>query len=62
MPALLAGIIVVMILAIVGADLASPGKWSSNFRVHLGLDLTSGTTVALQGVKPGGGTPASAEM
>src|SRR5215470_7735090 len=58
MLALLAGIIVVMI----GADLASPGKWSSNFRVHLGLDLTSGTTVALQAVKPGGGTPASAEM
>jgi preprotein translocase subunit SecD len=62
MLALLAGIIVVMILAIVGADLASPGKWSSNFRVHLGLDLTSGTTVALQAVNPGGGTPASAEM
>ena len=62
MLALLVGIIVVMILAIVGADLASPGKWSSNFRVHLGLDLTSGTTVALQAVKPGGGTPASAEM
>jgi preprotein translocase subunit SecD len=62
MLALLAGIIVVMILAIVGADLASPGKWSSNFRVHLGLDLTSGTTVALQAVKPGGGTPESAEM
>jgi len=62
MLALLAGIIVVMILAIIGADLASPGKWSSNFRVHLGLDLTSGTTVALQAVKPGGGTPTSAEM
>ena len=60
--ALLAGIIVVMILAIVGADLASPGKWSSNFRVHLGLDLTSGTTVALQAVKPGGGVPTQAEM
>jgi preprotein translocase subunit SecD len=62
MLALLAGIIVVMILAVVGADLASPGKWSGNFRVHLGLDLTSGTTVALQAVKPGGGAPASAEM
>jgi preprotein translocase subunit SecD len=62
MLALLAGIIVVMILAIVGGDLASPGNWHSNFRVHLGLDLTSGTTVALQAVKPGGGTPTSAEM
>jgi preprotein translocase subunit SecD len=62
MLALLAGIIVVMILAILGGDLASPGNWHSNFRVHLGLDLTSGTTVALQAVKPGGGTPTSTEM
>jgi len=62
MLAVLAGLIVVMILAIVGGDLASPGKWHSNFRVHLGLDLTSGTTVALQAVKPGGGTPTAAEM
>src|SRR5215472_10977151 len=62
MLALLVGIIVVMILAILGGDLASPGNWHSNFRVHLGLDLTSGTTVALQAVKPGGGTPTSAEM
>jgi preprotein translocase subunit SecD len=62
MLALLAGIIVVMILAIVGGDLASPGNWHSKFQVHLGLDLTSGTTVALQAVKPGGGTPTSTEM
>jgi preprotein translocase subunit SecD len=62
MLALLAGIIVAMILAIIGGDLASPGSWHSNFRVHLGLDLTSGTTVALQAVKPGGGTPTAAEM
>ena len=40
MLALLAGVIVVMILAIVGADLASPGKWSSNSPGSPGLDLT----------------------
>jgi preprotein translocase subunit SecD len=62
MLALLAGLIVVMILAILGGDLASPGNWHSNFRVRLGLDLTSGTTVALQAVKPGGGTPTATEM
>jgi preprotein translocase subunit SecD len=62
MLALLAGIIVVMILAIVGGDLPSPGHWHSKFRVILGLDLTSGTTVALQAVKPGGGTPTATEM
>ena len=53
MLAVLAAVFVVMLLAIVGGDLASPAKWSSNFKVHLGLDLTSGTTVALQAVKPG---------
>ena len=62
MLAVLAGLIVVLFLAIVGGDVASPGKWSNDFQVHLGLDLTSGTTVALQAVKPGGGTPSSAEM
>jgi preprotein translocase subunit SecD len=62
MLAVLGAVIVVMLLAIVGGDLASPAKWSSNFKVHLGLDLTSGTTVALQAVRPGGGTPTSAEM
>jgi preprotein translocase subunit SecD len=62
MLALLAGLIVVMVLAILGGDLASPGNWHSNFRVRLGLDLTSGTTVALQAVKPGGGTPTATEM
>ncbi|HEY6276886.1 MAG TPA: protein translocase subunit SecD [Streptosporangiaceae bacterium] len=60
--AVLAAVIVVMLLAILGGDLATPGKWSGNFKVHLGLDLTSGTTVALQAAKPGGGTPTSTEM
>jgi preprotein translocase subunit SecD len=62
MLAVLGAVIVVMLLAILGGNVSSPGKWSSNFRVHLGLDLTSGTTVALQAVKPGGGTPTSTEM
>ena len=60
--AVLAGLIVVLLLAIVGGDLASPGNWSQHFRVRLGLDLTSGTTVALQAVTPRGGTPTATEM
>ncbi|HKA95506.1 MAG TPA: protein translocase subunit SecD [Streptosporangiaceae bacterium] len=60
--AVLAGLIVVLLLAIVGGDLASPGSWSQHFRVRLGLDLTSGTTVALQAVTPRGGTPTATEM
>jgi preprotein translocase subunit SecD len=48
--AVLAAIIVVLLLAIVGADIATPAKWNQSFKVHLGLDLTSGTTVQLKAV------------
>jgi preprotein translocase subunit SecD len=58
----LAALIVVLLLAILGSDLASPGSWSKNFRVHLGLDLTSGTTVELRAVKPGGRQPTASDM
>jgi preprotein translocase subunit SecD len=58
----LAALIVMLLLAILGSDLASPGTWSKNFRVHLGLDLTSGTTVELRAVKPGGRPPTAADM
>ena len=60
--AVLATLIVVLLLAILGSNLASPGSWSKNFRVHLGLDLTSGTTVELRAVKPGGRQPTAADM
>ncbi len=60
--AVLAALIVVLLLAILGSALASPGSWSKNFRVHLGLDLTSGTTVELRAVKPGGRPPTAADM
>ncbi|HSS90663.1 MAG TPA: protein translocase subunit SecD [Streptosporangiaceae bacterium] len=60
--AVLAALIVVLVLAILGSDIASPASWSKNFRVHLGLDLTSGTTVELRAVKPGGRPPTAADM
>jgi preprotein translocase subunit SecD len=60
--AVLVALIVVLLLAILGSDLASPGSWSKNFRVHLGLDLTSGTTVELRAVKPGGRPPTASDM
>jgi preprotein translocase subunit SecD len=60
--AVLAALIVVLLLAILGSDLASPGSWSKHFRVHLGLDLTSGTTVELRAIKPGGHQPTTADM
>jgi preprotein translocase subunit SecD len=60
--AVLAALIVVLLLAILGSNLASPASWSKNFRVHLGLDLTSGTTVELRAVKPGGRQPTASDM
>ena len=52
--AVLAALIVVLFLAIVGSNIASPGQWGKDFKVHLGLDLTSGTTVALKAQAPRG--------
>src|SRR5262249_54556915 len=58
----LAAIIVLLLLAIVGADLAAPAKWQQAFKVHLGLDLTSGTTVSLRAVPVHGSKVTPAEM
>ena len=52
--AVLAAVIVVLFLAIVGGNIGSPGQWGKDFKVHLGLDLTSGTTVALRAEAPKG--------
>ncbi|MGE5286910.1 MAG: protein translocase subunit SecD [Micromonosporaceae bacterium] len=55
-------LIVVLLVAIVGKDALSPGKWHKNFAVKLGLDLSSGTTVTLQAVAPHGGKPSAGSM
>jgi preprotein translocase subunit SecD len=60
--AVLAGVIVVLLLAILGNDIGSPAKWHHAFQVHLGLDLTSGTTVSLQAVPVHGTKVTQAEM
>jgi preprotein translocase subunit SecD len=52
--AVLAALIVVLFLAIVGGNIGSPGNWGKDLKVHLGLDLTSGTTVALRAQAPRG--------
>ena len=62
MLAVLAGIIVLLLLSIVAGNIASPGKWSHDFHVLLGLDLTSGTTVALEAQAPHGKTPSPQNM
>jgi preprotein translocase subunit SecD len=40
-------LIIVMLLAIVGGDAFSPGHWKHDFKVQLGLDLSSGTQATL---------------
>ena len=60
--AVLAALIVVLLLAILGSELARRATGSKNFQVHLGLDLTSGTTVALRAVDPGGQPPTATDM
>ncbi len=47
-------LIVVLFLAIVGGNIVQPAKWGSDLKVKLGLDLTSGTTVALEAQPPKG--------
>jgi len=60
--ALLTVIILVMLVSITGKDTFRPGAWHQQFRVGLGLDLSSGTEVVLQAQTPNGRPPAAAEM
>ena len=60
--ATLAMIIVVMLISVAGADALRPGAWDRHFRVQLGLDLSSGTSVVLQAQAPRGHPPSSAAM
>jgi preprotein translocase subunit SecD len=55
--ATLAVLIVVLLLGVLAGSLAQPSNWHKRFKVGLGLDLTSGTTVTLQAEPPKGTTP-----
>lgn len=60
--AVLGGLIVIMLLGILGGNLFSPSHWHKDFKVGLGLDLSSGTEVSMVATTPTGGTPSSSEM
>jgi preprotein translocase subunit SecD len=60
--AVLAMIIVVMLVSVTGADTFHPGRWAQQFKIGLGLDLSSGTEVVLQAETLAGHPPPSAEM
>ena len=51
-----------MLISILGAQTFSPGNWQHQFKVALGLDLSSGTQVVLKAATPGGAVPPASEM
>jgi len=46
--AALIALIVIMFLGIAGGQLFSPSQWHKDFRVGLGLDLSSGTLLSMK--------------
>jgi len=52
--AALAVLIVIMLLGVLAGTVAQPSNWHKRFKVGLGLDLSSGTTVTLKAVPPKG--------
>ncbi len=60
--AALIALIVIMLLALVGGNLFSPSQWHKDFRVGLGLDLSSGTELSMQATTLSGGIPTAADM
>jgi preprotein translocase subunit SecD len=60
--AALIALIVIMLLAIAGGDLFSPGKWHNDYRVGLGLDLSSGTELSMKATTLNGGVPSADDL
>jgi preprotein translocase subunit SecD len=60
--AALLALIVIMLLAIAGGDLFSPSQWHKDFRVGLGLDLSSGTVLSMKASTLSGGTPTASDL
>jgi preprotein translocase subunit SecD len=50
--AALVALIIIFLAGVIGKDAAHPGHWHKDFKVGLGLDLSSGTTVTLQALTP----------
>ncbi|HMD92226.1 MAG TPA: protein translocase subunit SecD [Trebonia sp.] len=58
--AALAVLVLVMLISITGKDTFNPSKWQSQFKVGLGLDLSSGTQVVLKAATTKGAPSAGA--
>ncbi|HEV2451449.1 MAG TPA: protein translocase subunit SecD [Streptosporangiaceae bacterium] len=55
-------LIIVMLVGILGKNAFSPGRWHHDFKVQLGLDLSSGTSVTYQAQTLKNTAPSSADM
>ena len=51
-----------MLLALVGGNLFSPSQWHKDFKIGLGLDLSSGTQLSMQATTLTGGIPTANDM
>ncbi|HJY65360.1 MAG TPA: hypothetical protein VJ254_01425, partial [Streptosporangiaceae bacterium] len=60
--AALIALIVIMLLALLGGNLFSPSQWHNDFRVGLGLDLSSGTVLSMKATTLSGGTPSASDL
>ena len=60
--AALAVLVLIMLFSITGSQTFSPGNWQKQFKVGLGLDLSSGTQVVLKAATVKGAAPSSAAM
>ncbi|HEY6297759.1 MAG TPA: hypothetical protein VIX15_19050, partial [Streptosporangiaceae bacterium] len=58
----LVALIVIMLIGLLGSNLFSPGQWHKDFRIGLGLDLSSGTQLSMKATTLSGGLPTSGDM
>jgi preprotein translocase subunit SecD len=58
----LAVLIIVMLAGVLRGNIVHPARWHDSFKVGLGLDLSSGTTVTLTAVSKGHKAPSSGDM
>jgi preprotein translocase subunit SecD len=55
-------LIIVMLVAILGKDVFSPGNWRHDFKVQLGLDLAGGTSVTEEAKTINNKPPSASDM
>jgi preprotein translocase subunit SecD len=60
--AVLGVLLIVMLVSVIGSNFGSPGHWRHDFKVGLGLDLSSGTTVTLKAVTESKKPPTASQM